>query len=270
MKRVLFALACFLIIAGVSSSKIIEIPEAGARMNLMIMGSEAPAAAGGGYSCSGDFSSGAMESFEASEGSFCTSDWTESDGSGVVSTYDTAEPFCESHNLKISADSSDGGDDIIYADMGSEVDGYYIRFVIMNLPDVSGDDYYFFHMQNGTTPNATSNLSLRLTAGEYLRLKSGSINSGNNFELTAGNDYLIEVNFDNSGGTHSLRVWGTPAGGWDVVNHDGAGSTATVSDNTYDFRYILFSNFLASSSATLYIDDVQLSTSDWLGALTCP
>jgi len=50
MKRVLFALICFFVVS-ISGADIIEVPEA--RMNMMIVGGQEPAAGG----CSGDIGS---------------------------------------------------------------------------------------------------------------------------------------------------------------------------------------------------------------------
>ena len=222
----------------------------------------------GGVSCSGDMSDGDNESFEAGEGSFCTTDWTEADTDGVVSTYDSTNSHTGSYALKITSDTDNSNNNRIYGDYGSAQADLYQRFYIW-FPTMGSGDYAWFHSlgnDNAELNGGVYYLQWANSSGTYqLKIRDVNENPAEYFNLSTGTKYRIETYADYNTSV-TLKVW--DSSGTAVATSNGAPDyEISTTPGAVDQRYIVFMDYTPDTAGYIfYIDDYKLSTSGWVGA----
>ena len=223
----------------------------------------------GGVACAGDFSSGANESFEKGEDQFCTTDWTVADTTGVISTHDTNFYNTGTHGLSIVCDSDNSeANNRVYADYGSTLSAVYLRSY-MQFPDVTnyamirpiciGDD-------NNEILNGTVYLGFgKVDAVYQLKIRTATTNPSEYFPLSINTKYRVEILATNAGST-VLRVYN--AAGTQLETSNGGGDVElSITGAGVGIRYIVVRDSSTDATArTVYIDDIKMSTSGWVGA----
>jgi hypothetical protein len=217
-----------------------------------------------------DIQAGDNESFEASEGAFCTANVTESDTDGVISTYDATNHHCGTHVLSIISDSDSSNENTVVADLGSADADFYSRFYVW-LPAMSSGAYIRFYCAGSTSgSNATFFVQWYNSSGTYqLKVRTGAGQPTDYFVLTPGAKYRVEMHHVQYPGNTTLKVW------------DSTGTAVQASDSDYEvvyatanqnLQYMSFWDFGSSSTAyTTYVEDwkIDVDAVDYIGAQTC-
>ena len=223
----------------------------------------------GGVACTGDFSSGANESFEKAEDQFCTTDLTVLDTSGVISTYDSSFYKTGTHGASIICDSdTEANNNRIYINLGAAQNDSYLRYYVKfdgNLPNNTAAGYLAFGDDNNEIGGLFYQTISNLSGVYYTTIRLSSSNTTEKFVVTPGNVYRVEIHVV-KGGTSVLRLY--DSGGTAVISTNGGEDSeielSTVSAT--NMQYIVFRDESGTSTATtIKFDDVKFSTTGWVG-----
>lgn len=231
------------------------------------IGLDAPSA--GGVTCtgSGSFDAGATEYFEQSEGDFCTTEFSETDTEGVISTYSTDQAFCGTHSLHITEHTSTLG--TINAQISDDT-AFTLRFYVYVESGVMADyaDTQFFGLLDSTTSYETTfNINHR-TGAEYRLYMNGV--SGSYFGFSADTWYYVVLTWDGSGTTDGTRLKmylaSTQVAQTATSGYDSTTLSATESDG---ISYVRFKTTTPNQST--YIDAVTYdpAAGDLSGGSAC-
>lgn len=222
----------------------------------------------GGVACTGDFSSGANESCEKGEDQFCTTDFTVADTTGVISTYDTNFYNTGTHGLSIICDSDNSAaNNRVYADIGSVVSDVYFRGYI-KLPTVGNYaslNTAYFSADNAASTNIVYLNYVQVDGSYRLKIRTAGTNTAEYFTVTPGSKYRVEIHAVDFGSC-AMRLY-SEAGTSIETSNGGGDIECGVTGQDANLRYIVLrDNYSNSSPVTVYIDDIKMSTSGWVGA----
>ena len=229
--------------------------------------------AAAGSSCSGDMSDGDNESFEKGAGQFCTTDWTETDPDGVVSTYDNTNAHTGSYAAKFTADNDDANEpeNKLYIDIGGTDTDIYIRFYFWTPADVVnyGAIYPLTIGDDVSETNGTVYLQYARNAASYqLKPRSVTANPAEYFELAVSTKYRIEMHVITNSASCNVKVFDA-SGNAVLTSNGGADYDLGFTSGAANMQYFIFKASTTDSTArTWYIDDVVIDTdgSDYIGA----
>lgn len=182
--------------------------------------------------CSGAFTDGDTEGFEhASDGSFCTTGWTESDASGKITTNSTTQKRSGSASCKFVNDTDNM---FAQADLGAGDASFKITFSIY-IPTITQYDAMYF-------------LKVKNTAGDdYLNLmvRYGDTNTEIYFEggadklvIPATNEWYDMAAYFATSGT--CKMSGTRVSNSTALS-DGTDGVVTGTGGAVNARYLRFS-----------------------------
>lgn len=228
----------------------------------------------GGLVCSGDASDGATESYEAGEGSFCTTDWLEFDTSGVIDTYATTGANCGTHALAITANSANAAaSNRVVVDLGATYPIIRERMYV-TLPVLSDGAYIRFKtVGNDNNERDGGNYYLqwyRLGSTYQLKIRTGAGQPTDYYPLQPGTRYRLEIYSDSTPGQQvTLKVYDTA--GTAVADSDANNIVSYTCSNVVQ-RYVSFYDYhSAAANVTTYIDDytVRIGGTGDIGAQVC-
>lgn len=223
-----------------------------------------PVPSGGALPCTGSMQGGNNESFEVSEGSFCTTGWSETDTEGVISTYATDQFHCGTHSLKITPHTTTGSE-VSYAitDANTFTNRFYFRFTGFE-PSTSKVIYEF----RDSSDNQEMLVTLRRNADTTYRLYVNSI--GVYFSPVVDTWQYLTVSYDGTGTTDGTLIKMYNLAGVAQTAVDGLDAT-TISSTEADGISIIKRSSSTVLGTVWYDDELYSSAAaDLSGGYTCP
>jgi hypothetical protein len=218
------------------------------------------------YLCNGvpDWGGGGVdESFERSEGLFCTDDWVESDSSSSISTFDTTFSPHLTHGMKITY--KDAWDASVTATPNSALNSVYLRWYAL-LPDLTSNADLFsipLILDAGGDDALVQVRTAELSSQDRVYLYVESNLSSEYYVYTQDGDdvFRFELHVVDDGGTCTLRMWKngvrqTESGG--NADQNLTDASAVIGDQAADIS-------TEAQGAIAYFDFIQMSTSGWIG-----
>jgi hypothetical protein len=224
--------------------------------------------AAGGISCTGDWSSGANESFEKADSQFCTTDWVITDTQNKLEEYSTTDYFMGTHCLEITCHSGTSADCYITGTHGDDTN-YFYRFYLLNTPALaSGGNTYpsIVYASNGTSLVVLVSY-YDVSGAKRFRLGNGSTFSTNYFAVDQAHDYRLDVHVIGTAGACSLKVY-NHTDDEVVLNNGGVNDFITYTGGNFTPNMVRFADYYNNAAnILLYIDDIEigLSATDYIG-----
>lgn len=216
-----------------------------------------------GGSCAGDFSDGDNEAFEDGAGTFCTTDWSLTNPNSVIDTFDTAWFNTGAKSCSITCNSGTPALNSIEADIGSSVDDVYVRWYFKINTDIV--DYMYYQPR---FDNAAQAYQLRITMRDspnQIHLFGGGKETTDYFSFSTNTKYRAEIHF-NRNSTSEMKLF--DATGTQLQTNDSLNSLTLTPTPNVAIRYIEWQDHNGTASDLIYyIDDIEMSTVDWVGPL---
>ena len=242
----------YAIVIGGLLAAIIEVPEA--RLStILLSGTPATTTAGGDL---------LTETFDSA--GYDDADWTEGIGDGnTVDENDTTSITGFSGQHLQLQQASGTIETYAYNSLASDQALTYIRFRINiqseGLEDTDSINIHSSDVGAHTSPGtATHRMELIQTSGSlYFIYKTDGTVRDTSSAISTGTTYCVEIMVDNDGGA---------ADGWEW-RIDGSSEGSGAQDHAEDKGRFFFGAWSGSSSATfdVHIDNVDISSSDWIG-----
>lgn len=210
--------------------------------------------------CSGDWSDGGTERFQKTSTTFCTTDWSQTDISGVLDMYDSAQSRTCGQSASVIYDSDNAEANRIVADYGSNITSLYIAGWIY-IPAVADGKVITSYIRIADSSN-DSVIPLQLT-GTATNPQLQMTGDDNYFTVTAGIWYELGLHSQKND-TCTLRIYNSAG---NVVNHDGAAQDATKAGADKFIRVLrITDNYDDAAAITGYFDNFRQSTVGWVRA----
>lgn len=248
MKKLLIAfLLCLLSTPAVSDTSTYLMGAAGKR-------AAAPEGCGGILTFVG--TPGDTETFEYQEGDFCTTEFSETDPDGVISTYDTTRYHGDAHAVRFNYAGAGQNDNFIQVDIGSGEADFTLTWWVW-LPDIRG-------WANFPSFSFTPATSISANMGCYISLLDSNNDANGKIQIYGTSAdasvavpdeawYKLILNYTQNG-TTTLEIYNTSNTLLDTLS-------VTATDQAV--RYLNFGCILDDAQAEDYsIDDIQINTTD--------
>lgn len=228
----------------------------------------------GGVPCTGDWGSKDVnEAFEKGAAQFCTTDWVRVDSDSDISTYDGTYYNSGSYAARIDIDTA-SPDSTMTATLNADhtTGDIYFRWYGWYGGVTGGDNYEEPTIEDGSDNRV---VSVRIVGTNMIKLRSTDGGTTSEyFTYTPNAKYRLEllVHCEASCTTESgasdyaiLKMW--DSGGSPVETSNGGGDYELTRTNIDDYNVRVWQATDDGEIAQSYsIDDVEASTSGWIGA----
>lgn len=218
-----------------------------------------------GIVCSGSFASGDTERFESSEGSFCTTGWTEIDDSSILSTYSTSDFITGDHCLEYVDGGFDDPQTYIRADLGSGQSTIHLMFYFKGgTIGTNGNTVEVAHLNDSTTGTSGAEMAVRYAqyAGSH-QLTVLAATNATAINISAGTWYRVEVDHIAGDAASYFKLF--------TVGGSQVGGTQTYHPSGTSPRYVFLgmgqNNYIPTDDFYLRFDNAKTAlTSGDIGA----
>lgn len=209
---------------------------------------------GGTAGCAGilNFVTGDTETFEYQLTDFCTTQFTETDPDGIISTYDTAKAKNGTHSCSIALTGINQDDNFIQADLGAADGDFTVDFWYFLFDETGYDGVEISTISAGADPDdgVRVRISHKHYAAGWARIYVASaVDNDTSGSIATGQWIRIEVDF-NKNGASTVEVYDAADSLKDTLNY--------TAENT-SLRYVNFGCISSDADATntSYYDDVR-------------
>ncbi len=227
------------------------------------------------YTCDGtpDWTTGAIESFEASDGNFCTDDWAVSDSASVINTKDTTQYHHLTASASFDCANDHAGTNTVTGTLDSAQGDHYFGLWLY-VPDVSGKLRHVIKLFS-STPTEMMRIILEDDSGtDYLCIDSdtdASCADEDTFTVSTPAWYYVSIFIDRNGAANSTSYVKLYDNGTPPSQQNCNGSSACSTNILYnaaatpdeDVSYIQFQEDSNHPTTNIfYVDYVENSATE--------
>jgi hypothetical protein len=204
----------------------------------------------------GAWTDGDTERFGSGVGAFCTTDWTETDGTSILNTYDSSQYVTGGHSMSVTQGATYENAFIHQTTGGTNFSfRFYLR--VTGMSATAAQTWAAARIDNDEAFSGTQSLFVQLRRNTDITLRMSGSTASSAITLYADTWYRVEVSYGGASQTCTMGVYAL--GGSQV------GSDVTCTSNATSPTYIAFGSCTGSStgntSVSMFMDNITFDAS---------